>query len=64
MIKVNRMFIAEVKKQQSIKDLTYKDLERITGVPENTIKSFMRGARDSENVKKALAKALDIETDF
>ncbi len=64
MIKVNCMFIAEVKKQQSIKDLTYKDLERITGVPENTIKLFMRGARDSENVKQALAKALDIDIDF
>ena len=61
MVKVNRMFIAEVKKQQSIKDLTYKDLERITGVPENTIKSFMRGARNSENVKRLLAKALNID---
>lgn len=61
MVKVNRMFIAEVKKQQSINDLTYKDLERITGVPENTIKSFMRGARDSEEVKRLLAKALNID---
>ena len=61
MVKVNRLFIAEVKKQQSIKDLTYRDLERITGVPENTIKSFMRGARDSEEVKRLLAKALNID---
>lgn len=61
MVKVNRLFIAEVKKQQSIKDLTYKDLERITGVPENTIKSFMRGARNSEEVKRLLAKALNID---
>lgn len=61
MVKVNRLFIAEVKKQQSIKDLTYKDLEHITGVPENTIKSFMRGARNSEEVKRLLAKALNID---
>lgn len=61
MVKVNRLFIAEVKKQQSINELTYKDLERITGVPENTIKSFMRGARDSEEVKRSLAKALNID---
>lgn len=61
MVKVNRLFIAEVKKQQSIKDLTYRDLERITGVPENTIKSFMRGARNSEEVKRSLAEALNID---
>ena len=57
----NRLFIAEVKKQQSIKNLTYNDLEKLTGISKSTIGAFMCGARDSEDVKKALARALDIE---
>ncbi len=64
MKKTNSLFIAEVKKKQSILNLTYKDLERMTRVPKSTISSFMCGARDSNEVKKALAKALDIEIDF
>ncbi|MCM1062637.1 MAG: helix-turn-helix domain-containing protein [Eubacterium sp.] len=63
MNKANSLFIAEVKKQQSITKLTYKDLERITGVPKSTISAFMCGAREGEDVKLALAKALEIKID-
>lgn len=59
----NSLFIAEIKKQQSIRSLTYKDLERITGISKSTIAAFMCGARDGEEVKQALAKALDISID-
>ncbi len=63
MKKTNSLFIAEVKKKQSILNLTYRDLEKLTGISKSTISSFMCGARDSEDVKKVLADVLDIKLD-
>ena len=57
----NILFIAEVKKQQKVLHLTYKDLEKITGIPHSTISAFMSGVRDPKGVKETLAKALKIE---
>lgn len=56
----NILFIAEVKRRQKLLDLTYRDLEIMTGVPKSTIGAFMSGVRDPKGVKEALAKALKI----
>ena len=59
----NSLFIAEVKKQQSVRNLTYTDLARLTGFSKSTIDAFMCGVRNGDRVKKALAEALEIQTD-
>lgn len=48
-------------KQKRIKKLTNADLGRLTGFTRSTIDAFMAGARESENVAKAIAKVLEIE---
>lgn len=57
----NRLFIAEVKKRQAEKKLTYKDIGKKTGYKKGTIGAFMCGARKSNALKTAIASALDIE---
>lgn len=54
------MFIAEVKKQLCIKNWRYKDLAKATGFKVGTIKSFMCGDCESDNVANCIAKVLDI----
>ncbi len=51
----NKLLIAEVKRQQSIFGLTYKDLEQRIGISKSTIGAFMCGARDGNDVRKALS---------
>ena len=58
---INRIFIAEVKKQLSIRRWKYADLAKATGYTRTTIEAFMIGKRDSENMIKAIATALEIE---
>jgi len=48
-------------KQKRIKQLTNADLGHLTGFSRSTIDAFMAGARESENVARAIAKALKIE---
>ena len=59
----NSLFIAEVKKQQSLRNLTYTDLARLTGFSKSTIDAFMCGVRSGDRIKKALAEALEIQMD-
>lgn len=58
---VYKLFIAEVKKQLSIKNWRYKDLAKATGFKEGTIKAFMCGDSESDNVAKCISKVLGIE---
>ena len=51
----NKLLIAEIKRQQSIYDWTYDDLEKKIGIPKSTIGAFMCGARDGDEVREALA---------
>ena len=67
--KINRMevvniykyFIAEVKKQLSLKGWKYADLAKATGYTVGTIEAFMCGARESENMAKCISKVLGIK---
>ena len=61
MIFINRLFIAEVKRQMSLRKWTSKDLAKATGYEVSTIYAFMSGQRDSDNIKIAIASALEIE---
>lgn len=45
----------------SIKGWTYSDLAKATGFAKSTIEAFMASARESNNVKAAIAAALGIE---
>ena len=58
---MNRLFIAEVRRHLSLRKWKYKDLAKATGYKTSTISAFMTGLRDSDNVKKAIATALQIE---
>lgn len=51
----NKLLIAEIKRQQSINDWTYEDLEKETGIPKSTISAFMCGVRDGDEVREALS---------
>lgn len=55
----NKLLIAEVKRQQSICGLTYKDLEKRTGISKSTIGAFMCGARDGDEVRQALTDFIE-----
>lgn len=55
------MFKAEIVKQKRLRKLTNADLGKLTGYKQQTIDAFMAGARESENVAKAIAKVLEIE---
>lgn len=50
----NKLLIAEVKKQQSLHNWTYEDLEKKIGIPKSTIRAFMCGARDGDEVRETL----------
>lgn len=58
---IYKLFIAEVKKQLSIKKWKYADLAKATGYKIGTIKAFMNGSRESDNVAQCIAKVLSIE---
>lgn len=60
---IYRLFIGEVNRQKSIRipKLTNADLAKMTGYKESTIEAFMKGARPTEYVARAIAHALKIE---
>ena len=58
---IYKLFIAEVKKQLSIRGWKYADLSKATGYTVGTIEAFMCGARESERMADCIAKALEIE---
>ncbi len=45
----------------SLRKWTSKDLAKATGYEVSTIYAFMSGQRDSDNIKIAIASALEIE---
>lgn len=57
------LFIAEVKRKMYLKDWTAKDLAEAIDCKVSYIYAFMSGLRYNENVKKSIAKVLDIETE-
>lgn len=54
------LFRAEVKKQLSLRNWTYKDLAMATGYKYRTIEAFMNEKRVTDNVARAIAEVLDI----
>lgn len=58
---IYKLFIAEVKKQLSIRGWKYADLAKATGYTVGTIEAFMCGARESERMADCIAKVLEIE---
>lgn len=54
-------FVGKISEQKKVRHLTNADLAKMTGYKRSTIEAFMCGARDSDAVAKALAKALNIE---
>ena len=58
---IYKLFIAEVKKQLSIKGWKYADLSKATGYTVCSIEAFMCGARESERMADCIAKVLGIE---
>ena len=59
-VNIYKYFIAEVKKQLSLKGWKYADLAKATGYTVGTIEAFMCGARESENMAKCISKVLGI----
>lgn len=57
---IYKLFIAEVKKRLSLKGWKYTELAHATGYELGTIKAFMCGYRQSENVANKIAEVLDI----
>ena len=60
-VTIYELFKAEIVKQKRLRKLTNADLGKLTGYKQQTIDAFMAGARESENVAKAIAKVLKIE---
>ena len=60
-VNIYKYFIAEVKKQLSLKGWKYADLAKETGYTVGTIEAFMCGARESENMAKCISKVLGIK---
>ena len=60
-VNIYKYFIAEVKKQLSLKGWKYADLAKATGYTVGTIEAFMCGARESENMAKCISKVLGIK---
>ena len=60
-VNIYKYFIAEVKKQLSLKGWKYADLCKATGDTGGTIEAFMCGARESENMAKCISKVLGIK---
>lgn len=58
---IYKLFIAEVKKQLSIRNWKYEDLAKATGFKVGTIKAFMCGYRHSDNVAKCISETLGID---
>ena len=58
---IYNLLIAEIKKQQSLKKIEYKDIAKMTGYKTATISAFMCGARQSETVARSIASVLGIE---
>lgn len=55
------LFREKIRHAKVDKKYTNADIAKLTGYTKKTIESFMCGARESENVAKAIAKALNIE---
>ena len=62
MVNIYKYFIAEVKKQLSLKGWKYADLAKATGYTVGAIEAFMCGARESKNMAKCIAQVLGIES--
>ena len=60
-VNIYKYFIAEVKKQLSLKGWKYADLAKATGYTVGTIEAFMCGARESENMAKCISKVFGIK---
>lgn len=58
---IYELFKAEVKKQMFINKFDYAAIAKLTGYKKSTIEAFMCGARESENVAKAIGKLFDID---
>jgi hypothetical protein len=58
---IYRLFRAKIAEQKKLRNLTNADMAKLTGYTKSTIDAFMCGVRESENVAKAIAEALDIE---
>ena len=58
---IYKLFIAEVKKQLSLKGWKYADLSKATGYTVGTIEAFMCGARESKRMADCIAKVLGID---
>lgn len=52
---------AKVAEQKKLRNLTNKDIAKMTGYTKSTIDAFMCGVRESDKVAKAIATALGIE---
>ena len=55
------IFRGEVAKVVKIRRLSYQKIADMTGFKVSTIRAFMCGARNSDQVAKAISKALEIE---
>lgn len=51
----------EVAKQKVLRRLTNRDLAKMCGYKESTIAAFLCGARTTDSVARALARALGID---
>lgn len=58
---INRLFVAEVKRQLALRKWTSKDSAKATGYKVSTIYARISGQRNSDDVEKAIAVALGIE---
>lgn len=57
------LFIAEVKRKMYLKGWKAKELAEATNCKISYIYAFMSGLRYNENVKKSIARVLDIEAE-
>ena len=55
------LLIGKIAEQKKLRRLTYMDIAKMTGYKPNTINMFMNGYRQSENVARAIARALNVE---
>lgn len=58
---MHELFIAEVAKQKRLKRLTNKQLAEMTNLTKHQIDCFLQGHIKGDMIKKAIAKALEME---
>lgn len=59
--KIYEFFRGKIAEQKKLRKLTNADIAQMTGYTKSAIAAFMCGARESEQVAKAIANALNIE---